>query len=327
MSNTGLSDNQIVSKIRSHQTAMKLCKFLSVISYFCIILLPLGLLFNYALGGRGMWKTITIVGVVSIPVAIICSKISSKQASKLKTFVGEYVVKDVLAERLEVTQYTPSPKDTLDIIKKCTIIPKYDRITISDYIKGTYRGVALSYCDLHLEQEDTDTDDDGHTNTTYRTVFKGHLINLGLKQKIEGFVKIKERKNPRKEKGFLSNVFSGAADVLGIKTKDETIEVENEAFNNQFEIRTSNQQMSFYILTPQFMENIIKADTYACGYTNIEFRGQNAFIALNTGRDSFEITKTVISKKSLDNSRQQMRGELNRILAVIDEILTKDNLF
>ena len=85
--------------------------------------------------------------------------------------------------------------------------------------------------------------------------------------------------------------------------------------------------MSFYILTPQFMENIIKADTYACGYTNIEFRGQNAFIALNTGRDSFEITKTVISKKSLDNSRQQMRGELNRILAVIDEILTKDNLF
>ena len=51
------------------------------------------------------------------------------------------------------------------------------------------------------------------------------------------------------------------------------------------------------------------------------------FKPVNTGRDSFEITKTVISKKSLDNSRQQMRGELNRILAVVDEILAKDNLF
>lgn len=327
MSNVGLSDNQIIKRISSYQTTMKLCKFISAISYFCIIWFPLGLLFNYALGDRGIWKTITMVGIVSIPVAIVCGIINNKQTSNLKTFIGEYVVKNVIAEKLDVTQYTPSPKGTLDMIEKCTIIPRYDRITISDYIKGTYRGVELSYCDLTLEQEHEDRDDDGHKSTHYQTVFKGHLINLGLGQKIEGFVKIKERKNPRKEKGFMSNVFSGAADLLGIKTKDETLEVENEAFNNQFEIKTSNQQMAFYILTPQFMENIIKADTVACGYTNIEFRGQNAFIALKTGRDSFEITKTVITKKALDKSRQNMRNELNRVLSVVDEILTKKNLF
>ena len=142
-----------------------------------------------------------ISGAVGIPVALMGAKIGNVQSSKLKTFIGEYVVKDVLAERFDITQYTPMPKNTLDMVKKCTLLPRYDRITISDYIKATYRGVPLSYCDLHLEQEDTDTND-GHTSTTYRTIFKGHLINLGLKQKIEGFVKIKERKNPRKEKGF-----------------------------------------------------------------------------------------------------------------------------
>ncbi len=215
-----------------------------------------------------------IAGAVGIPIAIISAKIGNSQSSKLKIFTGEHVVKDVIAEKLEVTQYIPSPTDSLDMIKKCTLLPRYDRSTISDYIKGTYRGVPLSYCDLHLEREEQDTDDEGHTTTSYRTVFKGHLINLGLGQKIDGFVKIKERKNPRKEKGFLSNVFSGAADLLGIKTKDETIEVENEIFNNQF-----------------------------------------------------EITKTVLSKGSLEKSRNQMRSELNRILAVVDEILVKDNLF
>ncbi len=327
MNNAGLSDSQIVGKIRGHQTITRICRLFSIIGYLGIICLPLGLLFKVAMGDRKIWTIMIIAGAVGIPVALIGAKIGNSLSVKLKAFIGEYVVKGVVAERIDITQYTPISKTTNDIIKKCTLLPRYDRITVSDYIKGTYKQVPITYCDLHLEQEETDTDDEGHTSTTYRTVFKGHLINLGLGQKIDGFVKIKERKNPRKEKGFLSNVFSGAADILGIKTKDETIEVENEAFNNQFEIRTSNQQMSFYILTPQFMENIIRADSYACGYTNIEFRGQNAFIALNTGRDSFEITKTVISKKSLDNSRQQMRGELNRILAVVDEILAKDNLF
>lgn len=327
MSNPRLNDNQIVKVIRSGQITAKLFKAISVISYLCIICLPLGFLFKYAMGDRNIWNIMIIAGAVGIPLALISAKIGNSQSNKLKAFIGEHLIKGILAEKIDISQYTPCPTTPMDFIKKCTIIPRYDRITISDYIKGTYRGVALSYCDLHLEQEDTDTDDDGHTSTTYRTVFKGHLINLGLGQKVEGFVKIKERKNSRKEKGFFSNVLSGAADVLGIKAKDEAIEVENEVFNNQFEIKTNNQQMTFYILTPQFMENIVRADEMANGYTNIEFRDKNAFISINNGRDSFEITKTVVNKKAVENCRQQIRNDLCRILAIVDEILTKENLF
>ena len=327
MNNSRLSDNQIAKGIRNRQTIIKVSKFISIISYLCIIGLPLGFIFNYALGGRGIWDKLMIAGIITIPVGIINGKMGTKQKKNLKTFIGQYLVKDVIAEKIDIIEYSPNPNTDSDLIKKCTILPHYDKINCSDYINGTYNGVELTYCDLTLEQEYQDTDDDGHTSTHYKTVFQGHLINLSLKQKIDGFVKIKERRNSKKEKGFFSNVLSGAADVLGIKTKDESIEVENETFNNKFEIKTNNQQMAFYILTPQFMEKIVNADELAHGYTNIEFRGKNAFITINNGHDSFEITKNVISKKTLEKKRQQMRNELNCVLTIIDEIIAKDNLF
>lgn len=327
MSSTKLSDNQIIREIQKHQSAIKISRAITIISFFCIIALPLGFIFNVAFSGSGMWGKIMIAGLLAIPIGIISAKINTSHKKKLKAFVGEHLIKDIIAEKIDVIEYLPNPEISTNTIKKCTLLPSYDRLTASDYIRGTYKGVDLTYYDLLLEQEQSDTDDEGHTTTTFVTVFKGPLIQLSLKQAIDGFVKIKERKTSRKAKGFFSNVLSGASDILGIKTKDESIEVENAAFNNQFEIKTSNPEMSFYILTPQFMENIMRADELANGYTNIEFRGKNAFIAIHNGYDSFEITKTVLNKKSLDNNRQQLRNDLRRILAIIDEIIAKDNLF
>ncbi len=327
MYTTNLSDSQIIHSIQKHQSAIKISRAITIICYFCIIALPLGFIFNIAFSGDGMWGKVMIVGLLAIPIGIINAKITTNHKKKLKAFVGEHLIKNIIAEKIDIIDYLPNPEISTNTIKKCTLFPSYDRLTASDYINGTYKGVDLTYYDLHLEQEQTDTDDDGHTTTTFVTVFKGPLIQLSLKQSINGFVKIKERKTSRKEKGFFSNVLSGASDILGIKTKDESIEVENAAFNNQFEIKTSNQEMSFYILTPQFMENIMRADELANGYTNIEFRGKNAFVAIYNGYDSFEITKTVLNQKSLDNNRQRLRNDLNRILAIVDEIISKDNLF
>ena len=48
---------------------------------------------------------------------------------------------------------------------------------------------------------------------------------------------------------------------------------------------------------------------------------------MNTGRDSFEVKKTLVSQRRLEKYRQRFREELEVILGVLDEVLTKDNLF
>lgn len=320
-----MTDDEVISKVSKIQRKGKRIKF---IANSCLLLFPVAIIGGFVLIGAGhiLGPFIMIAGIIGLPVAIITGKKTKTIDKEVKNAVGEYVIKDVIAERIEILKYSPDNFMNREFIKNCSILPRYDRISGSDYIKGNYRGVKFTYCDLHLEWEDRDTKN-GKTTTTYRTNFKGPLITIDLGQKIDGYVKIKERKTPRKEKNFLSDVFSGAADVLGIKTSDNIIEVESIEFNNQFEIKSNNHQMAFYILTPDFMESIIEADALAEGYTNLLFKNKDAVITINNGADSFEIDKTITNKNQLEKSRQRVRNDLNRVLVIIDKILEKDQLF
>ncbi len=318
-----LSDSQIVKRIRSYQILIAL-KIL--LPFFAIIVPFLLLIFNDFTELITDYTKFLIVSAIILVITIIFACIGKNWDKKLKLFVGENITKDVLSKKIDIIKYVPNNFMNQDFIKKCMILPKYDRINGSDYISGTYKGVKFTYCDLHMEWADKERED-GRTRTTYRTNFKGPLITIDLGQKIEGYVRIKERKTPRKEKNFLSDVFSGAADVLDIKTENNIIEVESVEFNNQFEIKSTNDQMAFYILTPDFLESIVKADELAQGYTNIEFRGKDAVITINNGVDSFELNKTIYNKNRLEKSRQTVRNDLNRVLGIIDKILEKDKLF
>lgn len=238
----------------------------------------------------------------------------------MNSFVGENVVKEIIAEKIEIEKYAPDKFLQRSYIENSNIVPGFDTISGSDYIKGTYKGVEIVYCDLKLERTDKNTHE-------VETVFQGHFISLKMSKMMEGYVKIKERRTPRKEKGFFDDVAHGIAGMVGIGAGNRRIEVESVAFNNQFEISTNNDEMAFYILTPQFMENIVRADALADGYTNIRFKGTDIDISVNNGKDSFEIDKTMYSVKRLAESRNRMRRDLDVVLAIVDEILKKERLF
>lgn len=308
------SDRKIVSAISSRQRLAKLLNIVFVIAFLGIAICP-GFVFM-------IWERNPVMGMVTLALAVVyvlmfvfMGKGMRKLEAKIKELTGQYIVKGVLAEKIDIVEYSPNDYINEKFVKNCSILPNYNKIRGSDYISGNYRGRKFIYCDLLLEWE---TEEDGETTTT--TLFQGHLMQMELGKDIEGFVRIKERKNPRKSNGFFSN-------ILGPGTSNNSIETENVAFNNQFEIKTSDDQLAFYILTPQFMESVMRLDELADGYTNIEFRGTSVVVTLNTGRDSFEVKKTLGSQRRLEKYRQRFREELEVILGVLDEVLTKDNLF
>lgn len=70
--------------------------------------------------------------------------------------------------------------------------------------------------------------------------------------------------------------------ILGMS--QNKVEMESDPFNQQFKVITSDDELAFYILTPQFMEHIVAADEKVDGYTKIEFENSRVTLALNNGK-------------------------------------------
>lgn len=316
------SDREIISELSSRQRIAKLSDIILVMAAFGVVICPICTVIGWMIWTRylviGMILTalFAVLTVVCVLICVFLSKSVKKQKAKIKELTGQYIIKGVLAEKIDITEYSPNQYINEKFVRKCSILPNYNRISGSDYISGNYRGRKFIYCDLLLEWKSKDSDE--HTSTT--TMFKGQLMKMELGKDIGGFVRIRERENPRRSNGFFANIF-------GTFNPHNSIETENAAFNNQFEIKTSDDQLAFYILTPQFMESIIRLDKLADGYTNIEFCGTSVVLTFNNGRDSFEVKKTLRSKRKLEKYRQSFREELSIILGVFDEVLTKENLF
>lgn len=316
-----MRDKIIIKTIYRNQCIIKLFKAISLLSFLIPFLLLFGFLDIMGSESKGFRKF--ILAAMCVVCILITGKIRTRMEKNLKLFIGENITKKIIAEKIDIQSYAATDMVTPQSIKASGIMPSYDIITGSDYIKGTYNGQNIEYCDLKMEQEYETTDDDGHTSTSYTVVFQGPFVRMPLGRELNGYVKIIERKSKRKKAGFISDLIKSATSTK----KETTIELENEAFNNKFRVKTNDEELAFYILTPQFMENIMKADEYANGYTNISFINGFANIAIHNGRDAFEIRKTMYGKKQLEKSRANMQQDLNTILAIIDEILEKDRLF
>ncbi len=321
-----MSDSEIIKKVHSKQIQYNILNVGAGLGVFLDVFLVCATLFGLMIG-MNVVVPLLIVTVVCIIATVAGTKGYKKVEKDLKNCIGEAIVRDILAERIDIVEYDPDSKINSKAISNSCIMPNYDKLEGSDYLKGTYRGHEFVFCDLHLQREETETDSDGDRHKKMKTVFQGHFLRIPLKNDLDGFVKMRERRSARRQKGFISDLMTQAAEAVGIKKETHTIEVENEAFNNKFEITTNNDELAFYILTPHFMENIVKIERQVGGYTNINFRYGVLYVSINNGEDAFEIKKALRSKKRLEKCREQMRKERDLILSILDEVIEKDQLF
>lgn len=195
-------DREVVSAISSRQRLAKLSNIMVVIACLGIFICPIC--------GLMSWDRNPVIGMTFVALMVVCvlmcvflSKSIRKLEAKITELTGEYIVKGVLAEKIDIIKYLPNDYINEKFVKKCSILPSFNKIRGSDYISGNYRGREFVYCDLLLEWETEGRDRDGRMSTETTTQFHGQLMKMELGKDIQGFVRIKERKNPRKSNGFL----------------------------------------------------------------------------------------------------------------------------
>lgn len=107
--------------------------------------------------------------------------------------------------------------------------------------------------------------------------------------------------------------------------RSDSVEMENPAFNDRFLVTAASAQEAYYLLTPHMMEYILSAAGRSGGEVYMAFlRGGKLHIAVQTGRDFFELGK---SAANIERLRQKFLGELRWFTGILDELRLADTLY
>ncbi|MDR2558824.1 MAG: DUF3137 domain-containing protein [Oscillospiraceae bacterium] len=286
--------NELTPKIKKNAVVAKVCAIIATIFY---------ILARFETFGPGL-----LIGSIGLIVlAVFTGEKVARYKKRLKCVVSNNIVRGVLNDKFELDIYAPGSHIRQSIIEFTDLFPKWNRISGSDLVEGTYKGVKFSFSDLLLRHETG-----SGKNRKVVTRFKGQWLIIELSKEIPRGVQLRAR--------------IGEVGV-GRKIKSD-IETENIEFNQKFQIKTRDPHTAFYVLTPHFMEYILNAKRRAGAQVFMSFDRNQIHIALHNGRDLFEPSnKKLFAVSNIATLRMQMQWDVNYITNIIDEFLLNENLF
>jgi len=170
------------------------------------------------------------------------------------------------------------------------IFPSADRYLADDCFKGSYQGVGLRITEQILKRI-------RKTGKGYHeyTIFQGIAIQLDMNKDFIGQTIV------LKDAGFL-NRFKGFKGF-------QRISLEDPHFEKLFEVYGTNQTEARFLLTPVFMERIVKLkDLYKGKSIQLSFFDNKLMLAINTKKNMFEpcaFFRTNINKARIDTVFEQ----------------------
>lgn len=219
------------------------------------------------------------------------------------------VINSLVFERMfENVIFTPKKGIPQNEMKSSALIPLGNRYSSNDHLKGKKDGVDFERSDVWTYTESTDS----NGNTTRSTDFKGQVYKFNFHKDTLNYVQIKDKR-------FLSGVFKGH-----MLPNVHKITMESSRFNDQFDVYTDNEEEAFYVFTPHFMEKTMKLRNKFNSKLSIVVTKGIIYIAVNTGRDSFEIKN---NQEVSDQFIREVIEEANIINKLITELNLDSDLF
>jgi len=299
------SEQELAERLRSLSLRKKLMTLFFVI---CLAVAAVAVI--------SLFKWLLVVLIIAAIAAVVFWILSWSAGAQIVHMLKVNIVRTALSGVFAECEYAPTGHVAGSDIRAAGLIDGWDVSSGNDHVRGKYKGHSIEFSDVHLEKESTYTDNDGNEHSKYKTIFKGQWMTCKLNRTLDSMVRVREK----------AGLWGFAKNKLGVRAKG-SIETENDAFNHQFEILSSDPHTAFYVLTPHFMEYITAADRQANGRTFLCFSGDTVHIAVHNGRDSFEVRGRGSEIKNLPALRQRMQREIKYITSILYELLQNDRLF
>ncbi len=252
-------------------------------------------------------------------VGLIITVISTyKLNAEYRKIFKDVFVKKSLESIFTDLIYTPEKGIPYQVIAQTKMMNMGDRYHSEDYISGKYKDIGFEQSDVHIEEEHESTDSEGHTTTTYVTIFKGRWMIFDFNKEFKANVQISQ-------KGFGNSKvkrFFGKKEELYKK-----VMMESEEFNKKFNVFAQNEHDAFYIITPSLMERLERLEAQNKGRLLFCFINNKLHIGIYDGKDSFEPDS--VWKKQLNEQEilDRISAEIKTITQFVDEMNLDNTLF
>ena len=249
------------------------------------------------------------LAVILLIVALVSGYQLSKNSSTIKKLLGDHIVGNVLNEVFNNVDYNPFGKIE-SVSSAGMVFPfSFEKVTGNDHVKANYKGLKIELSDIELYHvEDYYDDEKDRWEEHEQKVFEGQWLICDFGKELSGEVHLS--KNTKK---------------LRKQHKNDSVEMGNPEFNNQFLVTAPNKQEAHYILTPSMMKYILTIADKSSGDIYFSFlRDGKLHIAVQTGHDFFELGKT---EANIDKLRQKFLNELQWFTDIVDELRLESSLY
>jgi len=254
--------------------------------------------------------------VLMIGIFIVVISTSKLNSEYRRRFKNEFVLKS-LQDQFTDLIYQPDRGIPYSTIAETKMMYMGDRYHSEDYISAKYKDIKFEQSDVHIEERHETTDSDGHTSTTYVTIFKGRWMIFDFNKEFKANVQVSQ-------KGF------GNSKVKRFFGKKEEIfkkvSMESESFNKKFNVFAQNEHDAFYIITPSLMERIERLDENNKGKLLLCFIDNRLHIGIYDGKDSFE-PGSVFKEIHEQEAIEKISNEIKVITQFVDELNLDNTLF
>ncbi len=245
---------------------------------------------------------------VAIVIAIIGFGVIGWGNMDIMKLEGEakWVIVEPIARRLELN-FEPKPGTCESIYrhKDVGVVPGWDRSKYEDLITGKRGAVDFELFEAHLEEKRTTTDSKGRTQTTWVTVFKGQCLRFDFHKSFYGRTLI------TRDAGFF-NRFGGGNGM-------QRASLEDPVFEKIFEVYTTDQVESRYLLTPDFMQKLVDIEgVFKGGKLKAAFDGGEMFVTVQGG-NLFEPGSMFKPLDSADRV-QELLADFAAVFRLIDAV-------
>lgn len=213
----------------------------------------------------------------AVIIAIVVVFATKKESVAYRKAYKAYFVEKIMRETFTDLEYSHDKGLSEEYLRNTGMVNTGDSYNSNDLTVAKYKNVKFVQSDVHIQEEETDSDG----NTYYVTLFRGRFMFFEFPKKFSFVLELVGKR-------------AGVAKVPRSSKNGKRLEkmkTESGEFNQRFKIFTEDGFEMFYILDPAFIEKIQAINDSYNGRVMFGFLDNKLMVGLNDGKDSFEPPK------------------------------------
>lgn len=305
-------ENERVQKLNKVHNFNKICTFLMlfIVTGFCIAFICVFLSGNDS--SKPMGKiSIALSGMVMIAVILaifaesarknLISPMFQEFKSSVYTLLFSYFGQFKYYPKEQPSSY-PVYDSALAMVKGLKLFDNFNIYSIDDCITGVYNGLNLRILDLDLQKGE---------GRQKETIFDGVLLECDCNKKFHSTTIVRLNK-----------------DVVHLPWRLGTmnrVALEDPVFEKEFNVYSTDQTESRYILTAAFMNRLLKAQKKLGIPLTCSFENGKMYVAIHNNKDWFDIDFVNDSFTDI-RTFQKILIDLVEVLSIIDTLNADSNI-